>query len=457
MVEEFRHRPLLLLFLALLAGLSSAWGVWHLLFALPLFALGRSVRGAVSVVLGLALGWAMRPPDQPLVTVPGGVVDGSVTVVTMPVSTRTGYLVTVQAAERRYRMYFASDPPVLGDRMRLRGAIEPLSDPEYRRRGEAAFLRPSGQVEVFREGWPVWSAAQRLQESFVAFVTREASPRSAPMLAALCFNVTSGLDPAVRQALRRSGTIHLVSASGLHVALVGALVLALLSGLPVPRWAALLLTAALLVVYAGATGLRAPMVRSVVMFAPLALAYLVRRQPDGLSSLALAGTGYLLWVPEDVADPGFQLSFMIVAALFMFRPDREVLTRDGLGTRFVKSAMTVGVGSVIASVAAAPLTALWFGAVSVVGPVPNVLVSFVVPVVMVCAMGAWAVSGFWPALASGVVGFTDSLIGWIVWVAETAASHAWAQVEIGPFSPYWLVPTYALLLMLWRPVRRPAD
>jgi competence protein ComEC len=276
MVEEFRQRPLLLLFLGLVVGLSSAWGAWNLLLAVPLLWSARSLRGSVAVFVGLAVGWATRPTEQPLVTVLGGVVDGTVEVVTMPASTRSGFLVTVEAPERRYRLFFADDPPVIGDWLRLRAEIEPLTDPEYRRRGEAAFLRPVGPVEVVREGWPVWRAAQGLQESFVGFVTREAHPRAAPMLAALCFNVTSGLDPAVRQALRRSGTIHLVSASGLHVALVGALVLALLSGLPVPRWTALALTAALLVLYAGATGLRAPMVRSVAMFAPLAVAYLAR-------------------------------------------------------------------------------------------------------------------------------------------------------------------------------------
>jgi len=70
--------------------------------------------------------------------------------------------------------------------------------------------------------------------------------------------------------------------------------------------------------YAAAAGFHAPMLRSVTMVLVASFAYALRREPDALSALALAGVINLLVEPEAVSSLGFQLSYVAVAALLMF-------------------------------------------------------------------------------------------------------------------------------------------
>ena len=201
--------------------------------------------------------------------------------------------------------------------------------------------------------------------------------------------------------------------------------------------------------------MRPPVVRSVAMAGILGLASYLRREPDLLSSLGITAFGYLLWRPLHVYDVGFQLSFVTVAALGMF-----VQLSDDESKRAIKrlwdGVLQVSKASLVATVASAPLTAYYFGMVSLVSIPANVLIAMALPALTLSAFFAHAISSLVPSLATGVMlVIVQPLTGWVLWVAETFGSLSFAAVEVSAFSAWWMVPYYALLLALWRPKPRP--
>ncbi|KAF0187305.1 MAG: competence protein ComEC [Caulobacteraceae bacterium] len=143
--------------------------------------------------------------------------------------------------------------------------------------------------------------------------------------AALVTGDRSFMTDATNVAFRDSGLGHLLSVSGLHMALVAGgifaalhFLLALLAPIalryPIRKWAAAaaLIGAAAYLVVSGAS---VPAQRAFVMTAVALGAVLIDRPAFSLRALALAAVIVVLISPESVVDPGFQMSFAATAAL----------------------------------------------------------------------------------------------------------------------------------------------
>ena len=85
----------------------------------------------------------------------------------------------------------------------------------------------------------------------------------------------------------------------------------------------------------------------------------------------------------------------------------------------------------------------------------NLLVAVAVVPVVVISMLALPLSWLAPAAAGVAMKATVPLTSYIFAVLNSFGGET-AAVQVPPFSAYWLVPFYILLLMLWRPhVRQP--
>lgn len=143
--------------------------------------------------------------------------------------------------------------------------------------------------------------------------------------AALIVGVRAGIPEDVNEALRRTGLAHILSISGLHMALVAASVMvamrlgmALVPGFvaahPTKKYAA---AAALLVLsaYLLVSGAEVAAQRSFIMIAVMLTAVLFDRQALTMRNLAISAIIILLVSPHEIAGPSFQMSFAATAAL----------------------------------------------------------------------------------------------------------------------------------------------
>ena len=255
MKGELAGRPTVVAFLGLCAGVSSGFNPWNALVALVLVpALWRS-KALIVLAFATGLGLWIRPEPSPAIVVPGGVFDGVARVVTVPQTVRSGISSIVEGRGSHYRLVLPAGADVsMGDELRLRADIAALPQRAVRQHLEVAVLRPTGPVAVVREGFPAWRWALGFRRSFLSFLEAHADPVLVGLVDALCVNVTGDLGPQLYDDLRRSGTIHIVSASGLNVAIMSVLFAWLLLVSPLPRWAQLSVLTFGLFLYAAAAG-----------------------------------------------------------------------------------------------------------------------------------------------------------------------------------------------------------
>jgi competence protein ComEC len=138
------------------------------------------------------------------------------------------------------------------------------------------------------------------------------------MADAILLGENSGMERVWTDDYRSTGTFHAIVISGLHVAVLGAVLLLLLRLLFVPRIPATVLMLLAIWLYALVTGWHAPAIRSasgMTLFAIGSLFYRDRRMLNILAAVALL---FVLFDPDQLFDASFQLSFLAVGFLAIF-------------------------------------------------------------------------------------------------------------------------------------------
>ena len=140
------------------------------------------------------------------------------------------------------------------------------------------------------------------------------------LLCAMSLGWRTGLTGETAEPFMRSGTMHLFAISGLHVALVAGILVALLRVIRMNRQWAGAVAIPLLWFYAGATGWQPSAVRATTMITLVLSAWVFKRPVNLLNSLGMAALLILLWNPQQLFRASFQLSFAVVFSLAIVVP-----------------------------------------------------------------------------------------------------------------------------------------
>lgn len=146
--------------------------------------------------------------------------------------------------------------------------------------------------------------------------------------AALLLGASDHLDPGTIQAYSASGTLHVLSVSGMHVALVYVVLLRLLAPLDKRKggkWISIAVQLVFLWFYATLTGLCPSVLRSVTMLSVVIAGRAFNKNAHILNSLAASALILLFADPLMLFDIGFQLSYLAVAGIVMLQPKLEEL------------------------------------------------------------------------------------------------------------------------------------
>ena len=299
--------------------------------------------------------------------------------------------------------------------------------------------------------WPA-ALAHGLKDSIAGIF----SPSVAPVVTAMTTGDKSGLTDAFLSALRRAGLSHTVAVSGLHLTFLVA-VLELLFGRHRRRTA--LICVPVTVLFALVMGGTASVVRATVMIDLLLIAPLFDRERDGLTSLAFSLLILLADDPYAVADAGLQLSFAAVLGLLLFtgRFERRLLAACGLdgewdgrlrrvlqkAARYVFGMMAATFGALIFTV---PLSAVYFGSVSLIAPLANLAALWLVELVFCVGIVAGAVRMLLPAVAVWIALPAEGAARLLAYIVQALARIPYAAVSTGSgYCVAWLVLLYAVL------------
>ncbi len=156
-----------------------------------------------------------------------------------------------------------------------------------------------------------------LRARAIAIMLRSFRQPTSGVLVAALFGNRHFLARDTAEAFRDGGTFHLLVISGLHVALIAAVVMFLTARLKAARWLRYGLVLALMWSYALMVGAQPSVTRAVVMLTMALMAQLLFRAAVGANTLAAAALALLIWQPRDVFNPSLHLSFLTVLMIVL--------------------------------------------------------------------------------------------------------------------------------------------
>jgi len=383
-------------------------------------------------------------------------------------------LVQVSVLQEDPRLVRGQAVELCGWISRVRGPANPGQ------RDVAAAARRAGKLVEFRvpvvegvtiraQGSGGWFDALRDRAGIWArgHLARCSSGRRGMLLEAL---ILGRRDPGLRglrEIMVRGGIAHLLSISGMHLGFfLGFVYLLCRLATLGPRrsaFAALLCLSGYLLLAEP----RSPLLRSAIMAAAFCTGVILHRRHMALNALAAAGVVLLVHDPLNLFQPGFQLSFVIVAGLIVLaEPFRELLF--GRWIR-VRALMEFGpeerlrrwlwftgfdwlTGAVVLAVLAwllsAPLVAVHFGLVCPYGAPLTLLIAPLVVAVIVPGYVSLAVGWAGPNLACAIGRLADRAAGALIRAVEAADRLPALGVELRPVSLAWVAACYAAVVLL---------
>ena len=246
---------------------------------------------------------------------------------------------------------------------------------------------------------------------------------------ALLIADTRGIPVEMRDRYAAAGVVHLLSISGLHVAIIAAAVQLALQIVRLPQRAVAIAALAITALYIAMIGAPAPAVRSGVMLGVTAVSRLAQRPTSPWASLAL-GALVPLVEPRTVLDLGYQLSVAGMAAIVASGSlARRVIAPRLDGWRRWLAANLCA--SVVASAVTTPLVAWTFGQVSLIAPVTNLAATPLLGLAQPMLFLALLLAPLQP-LARFVADATHPLLALFDRVSTVAASIPYAAIGVSP-------------------------
>ncbi|MBM3966478.1 MAG: ComEC/Rec2 family competence protein [Planctomycetes bacterium] len=308
----------------------------------------------------------------------------------------------------------------------------------------------------------------RLTESSLCLVDRYVILGQAPLTAALVLGQREQADWQLQEELLSTGTIHMLSISGMHIEMVAMSLFVMGVFLRLPQGLVLFGTVVLCVAYALLCGANPPVARATIMLSAACLAKWMGWPFSSLNTLALAGLVILTQRTAIAFEVGTQLSFLTVAVLILTFPimrtsvsplERLLESKRTVGERiwahFKQFAWESLRSSFWVCFLSAPLVWSSFHILSPIAVVLNLLLWLPMLVALLSGLGLILVGWIPPVgwLMGILCGVSLWMVEQLVGVADAIPlGHFWAA----PPPAWWLVGFYviALVLALWRGTKR---
>jgi len=313
---------------------------------------------------------------------------------------------------------------------------------------------------------PAWSAAawlDRMRRAGAATLEAHLGDR-AGLASALLLGSREALAAEDSREFLVTGTIHILSISGLHVGILALGLHRLLRLAAVRRSRALVGVAVSTGLYMVLVGAETPVVRATLLVWLSCLAAGLGRRSPAINALAAAAIVVLVWHPAEVFRIGTQLSFLSTAVLVGAGalvpgagPHDDPIARliessrspaERRLRRLGREAVVVAVTGGAIWVVTAPIVAARFHVVTPVGLVLNPLLAPLVPLAMawgfLCLLVApvsETLAGLCGSACGGTLALVECLVGW---AARLPGAYAWVA---GP-AEWWVAGFYGWLVLL---------
>ena len=367
--------------------------------------------------------------------------------------------VMLEGKSYQVRVYLDKTEPLApGDQVtalfRCRATTSESSEGSTYHPGKGIFLLLYQQSDAIRtqaEEMPVLAFAAELRLKIKSNL-REGMPEDTFAFAkALLLGDTTELSYETDTNFKLSGIRHVVAVSGLHISILFALISTVTFR---KRYLTLLLGIPVLALFAAVAGFTPSVVRACIMSSLMLLASALDKEYDGPTALSFAVLVMLVCNPLAVTSVSLQLSVASVAGIFLFREKIHNWMLSFFGDlkkhkwkkRFANWFCTSVSISISAMTLNTPLCAVYFGAVSLVSVVTNLLTLWIISFIFYGLIAICILSLFWNGAALLLGHITGLLIRYVLWIAGIMANIPLSAIyTTSIYVVLWIVFVYFLL------------
>ncbi len=316
------------------------------------------------------------------------------------------------------------------------------------------------KVEVLRES-DRNTTLRGLQSSLANHIRATLAGSPGSIAAALASGDRGAIAKTDEDAMRDAGLTHLLSISGLHVsALVGFIYWLFARSLALVPWIALRVRVPIAAALAGAlagiaytllTGAEVPTIRSCIGALLVLVALALGRDPLSLRLVAVGSLVVMLFWPEAVLGPSFQMSFAAVIAIIAFHsaaPVRGFLTAEHHGplVRSARSLILLFATGIVIEMALMPIGLFHFHRAGVYGSLANVIA---IPLTTFVTMPLIGIALLLDSIGLGAPAWwlTGKSLEFLLAIAHFVAARPGAVTMLPPVAPW----SFGLFIagMLW--------
>ncbi|MGB9911593.1 MAG: ComEC/Rec2 family competence protein [Microgenomates group bacterium] len=275
---------------------------------------------------------------------------------------------------------------------------------------------------------------QRLEKTFSSVLPEP----QASLISGIVLGAKKQMPAKFTQNLRKTGTIHLVVASGYNITVIAGLLIVFLTKF-IRRQYALVISFLGILIYTLMAGGEPPIVRAAIMGSLTYLAQFLGREKDALRALIFSAGVMLLINPLIYFDRGFQLSFLATGGILLIGPclKGKIFNIPAAGEN-LKTTLGAQMGVL-------PVLLANFGQISLFSPLVNLLVLPFIPLLMILGLIILFFGLFCHSFAQ--------IASWFAWVPLTLmikiidffARIPWGVIKTENF-PLWLEIGYYLIL-----------
>ena len=309
-------------------------------------------------------------------------------------------------------------------------------------------------------------AGSGLRAGLTRIITDHIAGSAGGIAASLATGDVGSITQADSDALRKAGLAHLLSVSGLHItAAVAATMLIVLRLLALWPWLALNTRLPLIAALAGAaaaigytllTGAEVPTIRSCVAALGVLVALALGRQAMTLRLVAAGAVVVMLFWPETIAGPSFQLSFAAVTSIMSLHEHPRIAAlfgvhEEGRVRRVLREGGSLLLTGIVVELALMPIAVFHFHKAGVYGAVANI-VAIPLTTFVVMPLEALALLFHSVGLGAPFWWLTGKSLALLLWIAHVTAAAPGSVTAIPAMSTgaFAMMIAGMTWLALWR-------
>ena len=275
------------------------------------------------------------------------------------------------------------------------------------------------------------------------------SRQSSALLRGLLLADRSIIDVELKNNFINSGVVHLLAVSGLHVGYIILIIFVLTGRLNLYLRSFLTITG--LIIFTLITGMPASVVRASIMAVVIIIAFLSGRSTNLENSLAIAALIILIFKPEELFEAGFQLSFSAVLSIGLFYPGfrKKILLIRWMSGKWRNIFLFIAV-SLSAQIGTIPLTFYYFGKMSLIGILMNVVAIPVVGIIVGIGIFTIIFGFLMHPIAVYYAASNDMLMIFFNRLISFAGSFEYSYMNSGYFSPANALIFYGVLFFVMK-------